>query len=106
MGAEAFDALTLEQQEVLRTAGENTVAAALKASRAEDTEAGPGLCRAGMTVVQASESDLAEIRAALHLVYAELERDPLTKAYLDEIRALKEQVAAPPESFSCEAGGD
>jgi TRAP-type transport system periplasmic protein len=106
MNAEAFGELTDEQQEVLRTAGENTVDAALEASRAEDAEAGPSLCGAGMTVVEATESDFERMRAALDPVYDELESDPQTKAYLDEIRALKDEIAAPAESFACkEAGG-
>jgi TRAP-type C4-dicarboxylate transport system substrate-binding protein len=106
IGTEAFDALTPSQQGVLRTAGQNTIPSALEASRAEDAEAGPSLCGAGMTVVEASESDLAEVRATLEPVYAELERDPQTKAFIDEIRALKDDVAEPAESFTCEAEGD
>jgi TRAP-type C4-dicarboxylate transport system substrate-binding protein len=105
MNAEAFGELPDEQQAILHEAGENTVDAALEASRAEDAGAGPILCGAGMTVVEATESDLARMRAALDPVYDELESDPQTKAYLDEIRALKEKIAAPAESFACKENG-
>ncbi len=101
MNAERFDALTTEQRDILRDAATATVGPAMVASRGEDTEAGPNLCRSTMEVVEASPSELAELGTALEPLYAELEADPDTKAFLDEIRTVKEDTAAEPESLNC-----
>jgi TRAP-type C4-dicarboxylate transport system substrate-binding protein len=103
MNPDAFAALTPEQQAILRTASANAIAPALAAARADDAAAGPNICRRpGMTtIVEASPTDLANLRAALDPVYADLELEPETKAYLDEIRALKEQTASPAETITC-----
>ena len=79
MGKEAFESLTDEQQSALRDAAAAAIPEALAASRAEDEEAAPMLCRRGLTFAAASESDLAELRTALEPVYAELTSDPETK---------------------------
>jgi len=70
-------------------------------SRAEDTEAGSNLCRSSMEVVEATAAQLADLGTAMEPLYAELEADPETKTFLDEIRTLKEETAAAPESIEC-----
>ena len=80
MGKDVFDSLTAEQQALLRDAAAAAIPEALAASRAEDDEAAPELCRRGMTFAIASESELAELRSALEPVYAELTADPETKS--------------------------
>jgi len=101
MGKEAFASLTDEQQSALRDAATATIAGALEASRAEDDEAAPRLCRRGMTFAVASGSDLAELRAALEPVYAELTADPATKSHIDAITNLKTEIAASAEAPAC-----
>ena len=103
MNADRFKALTPEQQQILRTTAADEIPSALEATRSDDEHAGAGVCAAGMNVVTATPSDLAALRDALRPVYAELVQDPETNAFLDEIRSLKEQVAAAPESFTCSA---
>jgi len=70
-------------------------------SRAEDTEAGSNLCRSSMEVVEATAAQLVDLGTAMEPLFAELETDPETKAFLDEIRTLKEETAAAPESIEC-----
>jgi len=101
MNAERFDALSTEQQNILRDAAAAAVGPAMDDSRAEDIEAGPNLCRSTMEVVEATEAELAELRTAMEPLYAGLEADPETKAFLDEIRALKDETATAPESVTC-----
>jgi TRAP-type C4-dicarboxylate transport system substrate-binding protein len=103
MGKEVLETLTAEQQVALREAATAALPVAMAASRGEDAEAVPVLCRRGMTFAVASESDLAELRTALQPVYAELEQDTDTKAAIDEITGLKTEVAASAEAPACEA---
>jgi TRAP-type C4-dicarboxylate transport system substrate-binding protein len=105
MGKEVFETLTAEEQAALREAAKEALPAAMAATRGEDAEAVPVLCRRGMTFAVASESDLAELRGALQPVYAELEQDPDTKAAIEEITALKTEVAVSAEAPACETAG-
>jgi len=54
-----------------------------------------------MEVVEATAAQLADLGTAMEPLYAELEADPETKTFLDEIRTLKEETAAAPESIEC-----
>ena len=101
MGKDAFESLTPEQQSALREAADAAIPEALAASRAEDEDAVPMLCQRGMTFAVASEADLAELRAALEPVYADLKTDPETKSHIDAITSLKDEVAASAEAPSC-----
>ena len=86
---EVFASLTTEQQSALREAVAAAMPEALAASRAEDEEAMPILCRRGLTFAAASESDLSQLRAALKPVYADLTNDPDTSGYIAAITDLK-----------------
>jgi len=103
MGNEAFESLTDEQRSALRDAAAAAVPKALEASRAEDEEAADALCKRGMSFATASEKDLAELRAALEPVYAELTSDPETKSYIDAITSLKNEIAASAEAPGCDS---
>ena len=104
MGKEAFESLTDEQQSALRDAAAAAIPQALAASRAEDEEAAPILCRRGLTFAAASESDLSELRAALEPVYADLRNDRETRSAIDAITSLKSQVKVSAEAPACESG--
>ncbi len=82
---EVFESLAPDQQSLLREAAVAAIPTALAAARAEDAEAAPVLCRRGLNFASASESDVAELRSALEPVYAELAKDPETKAAIDAI---------------------
>jgi TRAP-type C4-dicarboxylate transport system substrate-binding protein len=98
-----FESLAPEQQDALRQAAAAALPAALDDSRADDDDAAPALCREGMTLAVASESDLAELRAALQPLYEELDADPEAKAHLDAILDLKAELNAAPEAPTCPA---
>jgi TRAP-type C4-dicarboxylate transport system substrate-binding protein len=100
-GNEAFESLTPKHQGVLREAAAAAVPEALAAARAEDEEAALQLCRRGLAFALASESELAELRAALEPVYAELTADPETKSDIEVITNVKTEIAASAEAPVC-----
>lgn len=106
MDKEAFEALTDEQQSILRDAAAAAIPGAVAASRAEDDEAAGALCRRGMTLAVASANELAQLRSALEPVYEELTADPETKSDIDTITSLKAEMAASAEAPACAAGSD
>jgi TRAP-type C4-dicarboxylate transport system substrate-binding protein len=53
-------------------------------------------CARGARFAEASESDLASLRQAFGPVYADLEQDAQTKAFIDQIQAKKSAVTAAP----------
>ena len=61
-GADVFESLDADQQDVLRDATANAIPGALEASRDEDASGGEGLCRAGMTFATASAAELDALR--------------------------------------------
>jgi TRAP-type C4-dicarboxylate transport system substrate-binding protein len=101
MNADRYDTLAPEQRDILRTAAGAAVEPALDAARAEDDEAGPNLCLTGMRVVESSAADIAAFEDAVGSVYADLDRNAETSGFLDSIRALKDEIGAPPDSFAC-----
>ena len=100
-GKKVFNSLTPKQQDVLREAATPAVPEALAAARAEDEEAALQLCRRGVTFALASERELAELRAALEPVYAELTAEPETKSDIEAITNLKAEIAASAEAPAC-----
>ena len=102
MNKGAFDQLTPDQQEALMTAGRNSVASAMEASLAEDDQAGVVLCASDLEVLEAATADLAAISDAVQSVYETLEENPEFAAVIDEIRTVKEELAAPPATLRCE----
>ena len=104
MGADAFEGLAVSQQDALRQAATDAIPAALDASRAEDDEAVPALCREGMTLTYASDDALAALRTAVVVVYKDLNANPATQAHLESIQELKDSLARFPEAPRCPKG--
>jgi TRAP-type C4-dicarboxylate transport system substrate-binding protein len=87
-------ALTAEQRGWLEEAARE--AAARSAALADkDAQALGNACKSGARFAEASAADLAALEAAFVPVYASLEQDPETKAFMDRIQALKQST--PPE---------
>jgi len=59
-----------------------------------DAQSLKNACRSGARFATASPADLAALRSALAPVYASLERDPQTKAFIQRIQALKQSIPA------------
>ena len=98
----AFAALTLAQQRILRQA---LVAAVPEQTRSirdgERREGTAGLCRAGrLRFVTASEAEIAALRHAVQPVYDQLERDPQSRHFIEQIAAMRNEVT-PESAPSC-----
>jgi len=90
MNPHAFDALTTRQQDVLRRAAVDAVGPVVARIRHDaDTWLNTVCRRNELALVQASRPERAELRRAVAPVYDELERDPLTRELILEIRRLR-----------------
>ena len=101
MGKSAWTKLSSTQRDTLRTAAGAAQLPSIDASRQEDQQALPVLCRSGMTLPTARPQQLAALRTALDPVYATLRRNASTGKWLDQIQALKDKLQADPETASC-----
>jgi TRAP-type C4-dicarboxylate transport system substrate-binding protein len=86
-------ALTGQQRGWLQQAAQDAAGrAAALADR--DAQSLKNACRSGARFATASPADLAALRDAFAPVYASLERDPQTKAFIERIQALKRSAPA------------
>jgi TRAP-type C4-dicarboxylate transport system substrate-binding protein len=96
MNRNAFNALTPEQQEILRDAGRETIAAELDDVARSGSEALARACADGaVTLAYASAADVAGLQEAVQPVYEELESDQDTKELIGEIKEIRAAVPAP-----------
>jgi TRAP-type transport system periplasmic protein len=95
-GEGAYDGLDEDQREVIRKAARQTAAYAAAHAPSETALMGE-FCSQGppVSAVAASRADLAALDDAAQPVYAQLERDPQTKALIAAFRALKATTPAP-----------
>ncbi len=101
MGQAAHDKLSRQQRAVLAEAIEQTLTQGVDASRSEDRESAPTLCRLGMKFPAASTADLQAMEAALKPVYAGLRKNTRTADWLEQIQYLKETTGVGPDTASC-----
>lgn len=89
-------ALTSDQRGWLQQAADD---AANRSADLADTDAMTlrNACDAGARFAEASEADLAALRDAFAPVYANLEQNPQTKAFIEQIQELKRSTPAGPE---------
>jgi TRAP-type C4-dicarboxylate transport system substrate-binding protein len=94
-GRNAYERLGDDQREILSEAARQTAAYAA-AHPLSESELMRNFCSGGrpVTAVAASREDLAALTRAAHPVYAELERDPRTRALIAAIRDLKATTPA------------
>jgi TRAP-type C4-dicarboxylate transport system substrate-binding protein len=86
-------ALTGQQRGWLRQAAQDvTSRSASLADR--DTQLLRNACQSGARFATASQADLAALRTAFAPVYASLEQNPQTKAFIQRIQALKQSTPA------------
>jgi TRAP-type C4-dicarboxylate transport system substrate-binding protein len=98
--AEAFAALTPEQQEVLRAAAEETRRLAIEA-RTSEADAAAAWCDAGGTIVLAGADDVASFEAAVMPIFESISTDPLSGELITEIQALKSTIEPAPGAVAC-----
>jgi TRAP-type C4-dicarboxylate transport system substrate-binding protein len=101
-----YEQLSDDERRVLRDAAAAAVPRMAALNRENERELAANLCRRGKTNVDtATGEQLRSLRAAVAPVYAELRRDPATRAALDAIAAIKRELAAPPATLpACERG--
>jgi TRAP-type C4-dicarboxylate transport system substrate-binding protein len=94
---------TLEPQQraALRAAASASLPATLADARAEDRDAVPRLCGAGMSLPAASNQDIAALRTAVQPVYDRLDGGAGNSKVLARIAAVKRDLGAPPDSATC-----
>jgi TRAP-type C4-dicarboxylate transport system substrate-binding protein len=93
-GQDAHDGLSEADRETLREAAEATLGHELPSEADSAAEA----CQRGVRVASASPADIAALKAAARPVYAELERDPRTRALIAGIREMKDGTPGPSTS--------
>jgi TRAP-type C4-dicarboxylate transport system substrate-binding protein len=98
-GRDTYDQLDDDQRAVIRRAARQTAAYAA-AHPLSETELMRDFCDDGrpVTAVSASRDDVAALRRAAQPAYAELERDPRTRALIAAIRELKLTIPAATEA--------
>jgi TRAP-type C4-dicarboxylate transport system substrate-binding protein len=87
--------LTAAQEGWLRRAASDAAARSTGLTDG-DSRLVPALCRSGARFANASEADLAALRAAFAPDYARLARDPQTRAFIARIEQLKRTTPAGP----------
>ena len=85
--------LTEQQRGWLQQAAQDA-AGRVAALADRDAQSLKNACRSGARFANASPADLAALRGAFASVYASLERDPQTKAFIERIQALKRSTPA------------
>ena len=85
--------LTEQQRGWLQQAAQDA-AGRVAALADRDAQSLKTACRSGARFANASPADLAALRGAFAPVYASLERDPQTKAFIEGIQALKQSTPA------------
>jgi TRAP-type transport system periplasmic protein len=88
-----LDALTGQQRGWLQQAAQDA-AGGVAALADRDAQSLKNACRSGARFATASPADLAALRGAFASVYASLERDPQTKAFIERIQVLKQSIPA------------
>ena len=84
-----YGKLTDAQRDAVSAAAASALASSDKGVQATGDETYGVLCNLGLSIVTATEADLAALRDAVAPVYADLERDPDTKAAIAAIRKLR-----------------
>jgi len=90
-----LEALTGEQREWLEEAAHGAARSAALADT--DARVLGESCASGERFAEASDADLAALEAAFAPVYARLQRQPETKAFIERIQTLKQSTAPEPE---------
>jgi TRAP-type transport system periplasmic protein len=90
-----LEALTAEQRGWLEEAAQDAARSAALADT--DAQVLDHSCASGERFAEASDADLTALEAAFAPVYAKLQRQPDTKAFIERIQTLKRATAPEPE---------
>jgi TRAP-type C4-dicarboxylate transport system substrate-binding protein len=98
--ADTFEQLNEEQQQILSQAALDSRDWAISTT-IPDAELAQRFCAAGGRVVVASDAELAALVQEVAAVYADLEADAVTKAYIERIRELAAEAGMPAPVTPC-----
>lgn len=102
MNRKAYDALTGDQQDVLRRAGAEIFEDVLRTVQEAERASLEEICSGSrLPLVTASPAARAALRRAVQPVYDELERDSLTAELIEEIESMRDQQGAASEPLTC-----
>jgi TRAP-type C4-dicarboxylate transport system substrate-binding protein len=96
-----FRRLTDAQRTILRRAATDTLHWVIRTNVHEVTAAAQ-FCKNGGAIVASSPAELAAFRRAAAPVYATLERDPLTRRLIEQIRQLEQRTTEDPPIALCQ----
>jgi TRAP-type transport system periplasmic protein len=107
MNHKAFETLTSEQQTSLSRAAAAAAPSTLAIQKRGQSDATTLLCRRGLSLLTATDSDLAALRQAVQPVYTQLEGDAQTRAAIGQITTMRRQSdsTATPDSATCAGAG-
>jgi TRAP-type C4-dicarboxylate transport system substrate-binding protein len=92
----AWAGLTPAQRRVLREAVTGDLAAETNLVRGNERTDTAILCRRGLRFLTASPAEVAALRRAVQPVYDQLERDPQTRRYIQQIEAMRQGISPEP----------
>jgi TRAP-type C4-dicarboxylate transport system substrate-binding protein len=100
--AAAFEAMTSDQQALLREAAQEAFKASAMHVPASEAGLVDELCARGLEITAAPDSATSDLRTALQSVYDEIEQDASTRATIDAIEALRASAEAPLDVIECD----
>jgi TRAP-type C4-dicarboxylate transport system substrate-binding protein len=103
MNQRAYASLTARQRGVLLRAAAEARDAGIY--QGNDAAAVADLCRRGIKIMSASPAEVAGLRAAVQPVYRKLESSPPTKAFINQIAAMRRAVGGSPGAVTCPTAG-
>lgn len=101
--AKMFDGLSTEQQQILRSAGDQAYRESVTSIPMKAASSASAVCGRGLKVVAAPQATISNLRRAVQSVYDEIEKDPGTKATIEAIDALRASTDATSDVANCSA---
>ena len=101
MNKKAFAALSDTQRGWVRAAARSAVPATTARQRDDERNSAATLCRRKLTFLTASDADLSSLRVAVQPVYDRLERDPQTRAAIEQIRTMRSSAPSTTDAPTC-----
>jgi hypothetical protein len=100
--AAAFEAMTSDQQALLREAAEEAFTVSATHVPASEARLVDELCARGLEITSAPDGAISGLTTAVQSVYDEIEQDPSTRATIDAIEALRASANAPMDAVECD----
>lgn len=100
--AAAFEAMTSDQQALLREAAEEAFKESTTHVPASEAHLVDELCARGLKITIAPDGAISDLRAAVQSVYDEIEQDASARGTIDAIEALRASANLPLDAVECD----